>query len=636
MSTDLRGFVQKTSASLEAQSRLSSDNSLPHSQPLTNAAMKQLIVKTIHKDAIIDVLIDDWIDIHVQSVNSWALFHNTPKLEQAKDSLLGQISTKLEESALGAPECNLDNRIEQRVRYTWGRHLEPDDDFLDEAREVLRKSTNLSSYTQWPDLPQINTRSLHHQTEMRLLRQLQEAIDGNTDTFFACGGEFPIQQHRAMNDYVDIRWGSPQSRNGLARFPLLHASSTEVMDPIEQLLSGCDAAKIGGDGDKELLDESYCKAARMDEAQFCTNFRPENFSILDVAAKFLFPGTAAIIAKLFELRVYSGASGRHRPYFDGRQGECHIASLVVCLPSVYEGGALIIRHEQGNKLVFDWNANDSNIKWAAYRIDCSKEVEQVRSGHRVTLEYELWAVAGRPSTINHQLYSIFTPSQTVLYKLLNDMLAIDSFLRRGQVLGVFCVCEYDHTSASAQQRFPNALEGPDFVVYAVCRALGLPVKVAPILMRNGGYGGITLEDFRANRGTEVSASAIAQLQNFQQQGNSNNLRLRYEGEDESSNEDEPNHYCRSRRPSDPAFETRVERLMTTRCVKGLSRRQAVGHKVVVGTDFTAAEGLKDIEENGWAQQFWPQQMWPHKHLPSVLWMNKPHRDAAKPQLITSQ
>ena len=67
------------------------------------------------------------------------------------------------------------------------------------------------------------------------------------------------------------------------------------------------------------------------------------------------------------------------------------------------------------------------------------------------------------------------------------------------VFGMFCHHQYDHTNVSAAKRLPEVLKGVDLALYVACQALGLEVKVAPILEIDGAYGGISLEEWHANR-----------------------------------------------------------------------------------------------------------------------------------------
>lgn len=180
------------------------------------------------------------------------------------------------------------------------------------------------------------------------------------------------------------------------------------------------------------------------------------------------------------------------------------------------GGALVVQHE-GNQLVYDWSSADPlKIGWAAFYIDCELEVEQMQSGHRITLAYNLY-VADRVGWTLHQPSPSVDPCQMVLYGMLKSMLSSPGFLRSGKttpnicprplntsdiqialtsvlggVLGVYCSHKYAHTNGSAERRLPSALKGVDFAVYAAFRALGLAIKVEPILDDSWGFDDVRL------------------------------------------------------------------------------------------------------------------------------------------------
>lgn len=62
----------------------------------------------------------------------------------------------------------------------------------------------------------------------------------------------------------------------------------------------------------------------------------------------------------------------------------------MCLPMNHEGGELAVRHDERTE-AFDWakKSGESSIQWAAFYSDCEHEVFEVKSGHRVTLTYNL-------------------------------------------------------------------------------------------------------------------------------------------------------------------------------------------------------------------------------------------------------
>ena len=65
-------------------------------------------------------------------------------------------------------------------------------------------------------------------------------------------------------------------------------------------------------------------------------------------------------------------------------------TLVVQLPSEYEGGALVVHH-QNKELIYNFSGIDgcSGFHFAAFYADCEHEVQEVQSGYRLCLIYNL-------------------------------------------------------------------------------------------------------------------------------------------------------------------------------------------------------------------------------------------------------
>ena len=88
--------------------------------------------------------------------------------------------------------------------------------------------------------------------------------------------------------------------------------------------------------------------------------------------------------------MYSGPSGLFRKHIDTPRADNQVGSLVVCLPSPFQGGSLIVQHH-GQEVTFDWSAKSaSSIQWAAFYSDCEHEIRTVTEGHRITLAYNLY------------------------------------------------------------------------------------------------------------------------------------------------------------------------------------------------------------------------------------------------------
>ncbi|KAK5714856.1 hypothetical protein LTR17_016966 [Elasticomyces elasticus] len=298
---------------------------------------------------------------------------------------------------------------------------------------------------------------------------------------FACGGIIKIARPtspdstpRAENDLppstlpVTLRFGPDGSGN------VLSLSADANSDAFKKLLVACTPASFGRDGEN-VVDESYRKAGKLDVAAFCSDFCPYTTgTINNVVNQLLVPSLNAhrsVKAELYKLNVYSGPGGRFKPHVDTPRGSTQVGSLVVSLPSRYEGGSLSVRH-RGHQTVFDWAANSANsIQWAAFYSDCEHEVHEVTSGNRITLTYNLFLVprtdlqAGRPHGLN--------VSALPLAQLLKQALHDARFMTSGGELGIYLAHRYPHTHNELSKLLPGCMKGADMAAYEVARSLKL-------------------------------------------------------------------------------------------------------------------------------------------------------------------
>ena len=93
-------------------------------------------------------------------------------------------------------------------------------------------------------------------------------------------------------------------------------SRTRGTAAVEELLKACAPATFGRKGE-EVLDESYRKAVKLDNNQFCTSFNPHEVGIIDAIAQSILPAIAkpfsdreskheehlGVIAELYKLNV---------------------------------------------------------------------------------------------------------------------------------------------------------------------------------------------------------------------------------------------------------------------------------------------------------------------------------------------
>lgn len=81
-------------------------------------------------------------------------------------------------------------------------------------------------------------------------------------------------------------------------------------------------------------------------------------------------------------------------------------TLVLMLPSRFEGGELLVQH-RANVDPYAWNPASTSpfdVKYAAFYSDCTHEVKPVTSGHRLCLTYNLVASSVDRVPMNHTKY----------------------------------------------------------------------------------------------------------------------------------------------------------------------------------------------------------------------------------------
>jgi hypothetical protein len=78
-------------------------------------------------------------------------------------------------------------------------------------------------------------------------------------------------------------------------------------DELEQLTQACDPAPFGLEG-KDVLDETYRKAAKMNPDRFASPLHPSQTDLIEIIRDYLLEGTQSsgyVVAELHKLNVYS-------------------------------------------------------------------------------------------------------------------------------------------------------------------------------------------------------------------------------------------------------------------------------------------------------------------------------------------
>ena len=98
--------------------------------------------------------------------------------------------------------------------------------------------------------------------------------------------------------------------------------------------------------------------------------------------------TGPVVADLYKLLVYDPGSFfvNHR---DTEKAAGMFATLIIVLPSIYTGGALLVRHRDREARLDLSCPEPSQVAFAAFYADCVHEVLPITSGYRLALVYNL-------------------------------------------------------------------------------------------------------------------------------------------------------------------------------------------------------------------------------------------------------
>jgi len=146
----------------------------------------------------------------------------------------------------------------------------------------------------------------------------------------------------------------------------------------EKLIQNCAPAKFGY-GKKHVYDTTYRKAFALTSDDFCTNFNPYDYSDMIQEINRLFAKFNYI--KFEKMNVYP-EGGFFKSHKDTPQPNL-LGTLVVCLPSEFEGGEFKIE----DQII---NFPSKTISYIAFFSERVHEVLPVKSGTRITLSYGIY------------------------------------------------------------------------------------------------------------------------------------------------------------------------------------------------------------------------------------------------------
>ena len=148
----------------------------------------------------------------------------------------------------------------------------------------------------------MNPQERREKSNVALLQNLSAAVSGHAAAAtFACGGCVPFIDSAVTTSAlagepkqscqpITLRWDTEiSSESSKISFPL-PAEREQSQPMLTALESACKPATFGFDG-KDILDENYRKAIKLDASEFSTNFHPHDCGIIEAIRQVLLPST---------------------------------------------------------------------------------------------------------------------------------------------------------------------------------------------------------------------------------------------------------------------------------------------------------------------------------------------------------
>jgi hypothetical protein len=278
------------------------------------------------------------------------------------------------------------------------------------------------------------------------------------------------------------------------RFEVIRARSAyDQKNELMPLLDHCKPAPFG-DGRKTRYDRSVRDAMQLnaeDGGFTVENFDPESAGILKAVQRGLVGHDAdPISAELHAVNVYT-EGGHFAPHKDTPRGNDTFGTLVVCLPSQFVKGTLVLNH-RGIVQKFDWGGaiqaqkKTNQVHWAAFFGDVDHQIEKVWSGARVTLTYLLRRGSGSAPARDAAGGNVAPSVQEAWQELLADQ----GFLPDGGILGYPCSHLYHQDARFQQEQIPfnqqsmTMLKGRDHLVAVTGLQAGLNVTFHPYMFED--------------------------------------------------------------------------------------------------------------------------------------------------------
>jgi hypothetical protein len=157
----------------------------------------------------------------------------------------------------------------------------------------------------------------------------------------------------------------------------------------QQLIAVAEQAPYGR-GEATLVDTEVRRTWQIDPVRVQIGGRHWEQTLADIVAQAAagLGVTGPVVADLYKLLVYDPGSF-FVPHRDTEKAAGMFATLIIVLPSIYTGGALLVRHRD-REVRLDLSCPEpSQVTFAAFYADCVHEVLPITSGYRLALVYNL-------------------------------------------------------------------------------------------------------------------------------------------------------------------------------------------------------------------------------------------------------
>lgn len=198
---------------------------------------------------------------------------------------------------------------------------------------------------------------------------------------------------------------------------------------IRELIQVAEEAPFGK-GEKTVLDREVRRCWQLDQSQF--SFRSAQWNkylktVLEQVCEDL-GVVGEVSAHPYKLLIY-GKEGHFQAHRDSEKLDAMFGTLIISLPSAYEGGYLLIRHAgEEKKIDFSVNSSWRDFQHVAFFADCEHEVLAVESGYRCCITYNLCLEEGDPRALNlptsEQAQALYAPLQQLGEKRAGKLTAV--------------------------------------------------------------------------------------------------------------------------------------------------------------------------------------------------------------------